>query len=154
MINGMLLPGDRMVSPKHDLAGADLRYQMPESFRREHHGVEMKLFQILRWLLFQRDIRIAVLRRHKAGVVVASGIGTEIAAAMGRNNLEARETIQRSLENQVLQGDGGVERISDRVRQPAVTLEALRQLRRALRMDEENRAKLFGLRPHRMKFLI
>src|SRR5258708_11951754 len=73
---------------------------------------------------------------------------------MGGKNFQAGEAVERSFEDQVLQGNRGVERIADRIRQPAIALEARCKLRRALRMNEENRAKLFGLGPHRVKFLI
>src|ERR1700759_3733017 len=146
----MLFPGYRMIGAQHDLACTDLRRQMPQSLRREHHSVEIKLVQIFRWLFLQRDIWIAILRRHEAGVVVARGVGAEIAAAMGSEDLETREAIKRPLEEQMLQGDVSVEWIADCVRQPAVALEARGELRRALRMDEENSAKFFGFGPHRM----
>src|SRR3954469_24240354 len=58
-------------------------------------------------------------------MVAACGIGAEIAAAMRGNDLEPGEAIERSLEDQVLQGDRGVEWIADGVRQPAVALETL-----------------------------
>src|SRR6202043_1983580 len=96
----------------------------------------------------------AVLRRHEAGMVTARRIGTEIAATMRGKDFQAREAVERSLENQVLQGDRGVERIADRIRQPAVALEALGEFRRALRMDEQDRAEFFCLGPHRMEFRI
>ena len=68
--------------------------------------------------------------------------------------LEFGEFIQRAFKDQVLQRDGGVERIADDIRQPAVALEAARQLRRALRMDEQRNAQFFGFGPHRMIFRI
>jgi hypothetical protein len=55
-------------------------------------------------------------------MIAARRIGAEIAAAMRRQDLQAREAVQRSLEDQVLQGEGGVERVADRIRQPAVAL--------------------------------
>ena len=64
VVDRMLFPGDRMVGAQHDLAGADLRHQVPESLRREQHGVEIELVQILGGLLFQCDARIAALRRY------------------------------------------------------------------------------------------
>src|SRR3981189_3467647 len=73
---------------------------------------------------------------------------------MGGKNFQAGEAVERSFEDQVLQRNRGVERIADRIRQPAIALEARCELRRALRMNEENRRKLFGLVPHRVKFLI
>jgi len=67
-------------------------------------------------------------------------------------DFQAREAVQGSFEDQMLQGDAGVERIADRVRQPAIALEALGEFRRALRVDEENGAEFFGLGPYRMEF--
>src|SRR5262249_11251819 len=55
--------------------------------------------------------------------------------------------VERAFKNQMLERDRGVERIADGVRQPAIALEALRKLRRALRVNEKHRAELFGLRP-------
>jgi hypothetical protein len=46
------------------MTGADLRHQVPQSLRREQHGVEIELVEIFRGLLFQRDARIAALRRY------------------------------------------------------------------------------------------
>src|SRR6476469_8661378 len=87
-------------------------------------------------------------------MIAARGIGAEIAATMRRNDLESGEAIQSALEDQMLQGDRGVERIADRVRQPTIALETLGKLRRALRMDEQHRAELFGLGPDGMKFWV
>src|ERR1700682_5185620 len=87
-------------------------------------------------------------------MITARGVGAEIAAAMRGNDLEAREAVERSLEDQMLQGNRGVERIADGVRQPAIALEALGKLRPALRMDEQNCAEFFRLGPDRMEFWI
>src|SRR6516225_4273958 len=69
-------------------------------------------------------------------------------------NLQPREAVERALEDQVLQGDRGIERVTDGVREPAIALEALRELRRALRVDEQHRAEFFGLCPDGMEFRI
>src|SRR6266850_5813249 len=87
-------------------------------------------------------------------MVAARGVGAEIAAAMRGNDLEPGEAIERSLEDQVLQGDSGVERITDGVRQPAVALETLGQFRRTLRMNEQHRAEFLRLGPDGMEFRI
>src|SRR6476469_3545727 len=71
---------------------------------------------------------------------------------MRGDDLQAGKAVERPLEDQVLQGNRGVERIADRIRQPAIALEALGEFRRALRMDEENGADFFGLGPDRMEF--
>src|SRR5215218_6806537 len=152
MVDGVLLPGNRMVGSQHHLACTDLSYEMAQAFRREHHGIEIELVEVLRWLLLQRDVCIAILRRHETGMIATCGIRTEIAAAMCGDDLEPREAVERAFEDQMLQGDGGVERVTDGVRQPAIALEALGEFRRALRMDEEHRAELLCLGPDRMEF--
>src|SRR6266404_1887783 len=73
---------------------------------------------------------------------------------MRGNDLESRKTVERSLEDQMLQGNRGVERIADGVRQPAVALEPLGKFGRALRMNEQNRAEFLRLGPDGMKFRI
>src|SRR6266404_5807101 len=97
VIDGMLFPWDRMVGAEHDLAGADLRHQMPQTFRREHHGVEIELVEIFRRLLLQRDVRIAILGRHETGMIAARTVGAQIAAAMRGNDLESRKAVEGSL---------------------------------------------------------
>jgi hypothetical protein len=47
VVDRMPFPGDRTVGAQHDLAGADLRHQVPESLGREHQGVEIELVQVL-----------------------------------------------------------------------------------------------------------
>src|ERR1700716_2292352 len=71
---------------------------------------------------------------------------------MRGDDLEPGEAVEGPFEDQVLQGDGCVERIADRVRQPAIALEALGEFRRTLRMDEQNGAEFFGLGPNGMEF--
>src|ERR1041384_1119516 len=71
---------------------------------------------------------------------------------MRRDDLQPGELVERALEDQVLQRDGGVERIADGVAKPAVALEALGKLRRRLGMDEQHGAELFGFLQHRMIF--
>ncbi len=71
---------------------------------------------------------------------------------MRGEDLQAGEAVEGPLEDQVLQGDRGVERVADGVRQPAVALETLGELRRALRVNEQHGAELFRLCPHRVEF--
>src|SRR5437588_12763645 len=68
---------------------------------------------------------------------------------MRRDDLEPGKSVERALEDEVLQRDRGVKRIADRVREPAVALEALGKLRRRLRMDEQHGAELLGFLQHR-----
>src|SRR6266481_2462528 len=71
---------------------------------------------------------------------------------MRGDDLQAGKAVEGPFKDQVLQGNGRVERIADRIRQPAIALEPLGKLRRALRMDEENGAEFFGLGPYRVEF--
>src|SRR3982074_941702 len=132
VVHRMLLPGDWMVAAEHPLAGAHLGHEVAQALRGEDQRVEIKLVEIFGRLLLELDLRVAVLRRHEAGVVGARRVGGEIAAAMRRADLEGRKAIERAFEDQVLQRDRGVERIADGVRQPAIALEARVQFRRAL----------------------
>ena len=58
----MLLPRDRVIGPEHELARADLRYEMPQAFGGKHHGIVVQLLEIFRRRLGQLDLRVAVLR--------------------------------------------------------------------------------------------
>src|SRR6202011_1493692 len=71
---------------------------------------------------------------------------------MRGDDLQARKAVEGPFKDQMLQGNGRVERIADRVRQPAIALEALGEFRRALRMDEQNGAEFFSLGPNGMEF--
>src|SRR5215813_14728118 len=155
MIHRMLLPHERVVAAEHDLAGTDLRHKMTQRLRRENQGIEMELTQILAWLLLQLNSRIARAgRRDKTGVIGARRVGAEIAAAVGRQNFQAGEAVQRAFEDEMLKCDGGGERVADCVRQPAVAPKALGEFRRALRVNEQYRAKLLGFRPRGMKLRV
>ena len=70
---------------------------------------------------------------------------------MRGQHFQAGHFVEYTLEDQVLQRNGRIERITDGVRQPAIAFEARRQLRRADRVDEQDCAEFFRLRPHRMK---
>src|ERR1700720_2788533 len=149
MIDRMLLPGDGMVAAEHDLTCAEWRHQVAQCLGSEYQRVEIELVQIFGRLLLQLDVRVAILRRDEAGVVGARRVGAEISAAMRGKDLEAGKAIERAFEDQVLERDGGIEGVADEVRQPAVALEALGELQRALRVDEQDGAEFLRLRPYR-----
>ena len=56
MVDRVLLPRNRVVGTQQYLAGADLRHQMAQAFRCEHHGVEIELVEIFGRLFLQRDV--------------------------------------------------------------------------------------------------
>ncbi len=57
----------------------------------------------------------------KQGVVGTWGVGAEMAATVRRQHLQFWKFIQRTFEDQALQGDCRIERIADRIGQPAVS---------------------------------
>src|SRR5438132_3197966 len=122
VVDRMLLPRNRVIGAEYDLTRAHLRHQMPKRFFGEDQRVEIHLVEICRRLFLEDDVRIAIDRRHEAGVIGTWRVGTEIAASMRCENLEAREFVQRPFEDEMLQRDGGVQRIADGVRQPSVAL--------------------------------
>src|SRR5579883_1896926 len=142
MVDGMLLPRNRMVGAEHDLARADLGDEVAQCLGREHQRVIVELVEIFGGLLLEMDVRIAVLRRDEAGVIVTRRIRRQVAAAVRRDDLETGEFVERAFEDQVLERQRRLERIADGVRQPAVAMEARRKLGHALRMDEQRGAEL------------
>src|SRR6266404_7808059 len=124
VVDGMLLPRNRMVAADDDLARTDLRHQVTERLGREHQRVEIELIEIAARLLLELNVRVTILRRDEAGMVATRRVGAEIAAAVRGDDLQAGEAIERALEDQMLQGDRRIERIADGVREPAVALEA------------------------------
>ena len=118
-----------MIAAEHDLADANLRGQVAQRFGTEDQRIEIQLLQVFGRFFLQRDVRIASRRVDETGVVRPVGIGRQKPAAMRRDDLEAREAVERPLEDQMRQCDRGFGRQTDRVRQPAIALEALGQLR-------------------------
>src|SRR3954453_17766313 len=143
-----------MVAAKHDLRNAYLRSKVAQCFGTEDQGVKIKLLEVFSRLLFQRDIRIASRRVDEAGVIRPVGIGRQKPTTVGRDNPEAREAVERALEDQVRQRDRCLSWQANHVREPAIAFEALGQFRNRLRMDEEHCAELFGLGPDGMKFRV
>ena len=80
-------------------------------------------------------------------MIDAAGIGRKIAAAVHREDLQLGMPLQHAVEDQVVQGDGGLERIADHV----VEVEAREPLGvgEAVGMDDDERVELFGLLPER-----
>ena len=81
------------------------------------------------------------------GVVDAARVAREIAAAVHGQDLEVGVALQHAVEDQVVQRDGGLERIADHV----VEVEARQTLgvREAVGVDDDEGAELLGLLPER-----
>src|SRR5207245_2370496 len=134
-------------------AHADFRRQVAQRFGGEDQGVVVHRLQIFGRLLLQLDPGVHV-RRDAQAVVGAGRIGRQIAPAVGRADLEAGEAVERALEDQMRERDRGVERVADRVGEPAVALESLGQVRGALRMNEDQDPELLGLGPEGVELRI
>ena len=70
---------------------------------------------------------------------------------MGGAELQARKAIQRTLENQMRQGNGGFERIADDIGQQAIALQPFLEIRDALGMEKHQDAQFLGLGPEGVK---
>ena len=118
---------------------------------REDDGVVVELAQVLGGLLLERAR--AAVGEGGEDRVGPRAVGGQIAAAVGRADLEPGEAVQRALEDQVRERDGGLQGIADGVGEHAVALEPAGrlQLRRALRMDEDERAERLRLGPEGME---
>src|SRR5260370_37182126 len=80
-------------------------------------------------------------------MIDAAAIGRQIAAAVHRQNLQFGMALDHAVEDQMVERDGGLERISDHV----VEIEARQalRLREAIGMYDDEGAELFGLLPER-----
>src|SRR5690242_8282784 len=128
VIDGMALPRIGIVAAEHDLARAHLGDEMAELLGGEDERIEMEALQVLARSLCERDVLVAEPLADIAGVIRSRGVGGKIAAAVGRENLEAGKAVERALEDQVLERDRRLERVADGIGEPAITLEALRKL--------------------------
>src|SRR5215510_6973087 len=102
----MQLPLIWIVAAQDDLAGADLRDQVPNGLGREDERVEIELFEIVARLLFQGDVGIATRGRHQSGMVGTVCVGRQVTTTVGREELQTGKPIERALEDQVREGDG------------------------------------------------
>src|SRR5262249_45079822 len=130
-----------------DLIRTRLRRQVPQGLRREDDRVEVELTEILRRLLLQgAGHAVGKGRLHR---VRARRVRRQVAAAVRGADLEARVAVERSFENEMREGDRGLERVADRVGEQTVAAEppGSLQLRRALRVDEHEHAELLDSGP-------
>src|SRR5207248_7695005 len=103
---------------------------MPQRLGREDERVVVELAQVLGRLFLERHRR-AALGEREADVVRAIGVGGEIAAAVRRAELESGEAIERAFVDEMRERERRLERIPDRVVEPAVAAQAVRQVWRA-----------------------
>src|SRR3989449_7778620 len=90
-------------------------------------------------------------------MIGAARVRRQEAAGVRRADPEAGELVERALEDQVRERDGGLERIADHVVEVAVALEPVLEVGRGtggLWMDEDHHAELLGLGPERVELRI
>src|SRR5205823_2837213 len=101
--------------------------------------------------------RLALFGEGLQALVAPAGVVREEAAAMGRDDFEIRELIERALLYQVRKRDRRFQRIADHVAQ--VSVPAQSRLPRpevvvaveSPRVDEQHGSELLGLRPDDVK---
>src|SRR5262249_5023005 len=153
VVDRTLHPGHRVIGPDHELARAMLGDEMAQSLAGEHQRVEIELLEILARLLLELG-SLALVGENRTAVVHACRVGGQIAATVGAADLEIRELVERTLENEVGERDRGLERVTDHVAERARALDALGdagRLWRRLRMDENERLQLLRLLPERVE---
>src|SRR5688500_10717817 len=93
-------PVEGIVGSVHHLASADLGDEMSQPLLTKHHRVDQELAsEIFTGLLLER-LTVGAARTPAQGVRSA-GVRGQVPASMCRADLEARETIERALENQM-----------------------------------------------------
>ena len=119
-------------------------HQLGELVRREHHRVEIDLPEVAG----RRPRQIAVRIGARApGVIDAAGIGRQVTAAVHRENLQLGMPFEHAVEDQIMQRDGGLERVANHVveieaREPSAFGEAVG-------MNDDERAERLGRLPER-----
>src|ERR1700676_5105479 len=100
------------------MADADFSDEVPQSLGCKYDRVAIDLFlEIFAGHLFKR---LAAGRILLHAMIRPPQIGRNEAAAMSRDNFYSGVTIQRSIEDQVGERDGGLQRIADYVSQIAI----------------------------------
>src|SRR5262245_35308562 len=100
VIHRRTIPWEWGVGPHKDLAHADLRNQMPHRFRCEYDGIVIELPQVFGRVFLERH-RCTAVGKSRANSVRSRSVRAQMAAAMGRANLEPGKAVERSFEDQV-----------------------------------------------------
>src|SRR5438094_3324991 len=155
VVDRRLRPRERIVGAHHDLTGPGLGDEVAQRLGREDERVEVELLEILRRLLLQR-LGAPVGEGH-ADRVGTRRVGRQIAAAVGRADLQPGKAVERTFEDQVRERDRGLERIADGVLETAAALQPRLEVGRGaigLRVDEHQHAELLGLGPERVELRV
>src|SRR5215470_6390740 len=102
------------------MARAAHRNQVPQRLGCEDQRIEVNVCpEVLAGALLDR----AATGAGRTTVIGAIDVGGKITAAMRTAKLEPQIAVERSVENQMREEDGGFERIADNVVQPSVACE-------------------------------
>src|SRR5687767_994153 len=88
---------------------------MPQAFVRKHHRIDQDLLAEV----FARELGAGAVAAAKrsAGRVRPPQVRWQIASGVGRADTHTREAVQRSLDDQMGQRDGRLQRVADGVAQ-------------------------------------
>src|SRR5260370_37902112 len=125
---------------------------MADRLGRENQGIEIYLLEIVRRMFRELHVRVAAVGATHASMVATISIGAQETATVSGNHFQPGKAIKRALEDKVRERDGRLQRIADRVAEPAVAGESLVEFGHALRMDEQGHAECLRLGPYRMEF--
>src|SRR5215831_4573436 len=101
-----------VIGSEQNVVRAELVHQSGELVRRKHDGIHVNAFEIGRRRLWQRVMAVGA---RTPSMIDAPGIGAEISAAVDREDLQARKTLEHAVKDQIMQRDRGLKRIADNV---------------------------------------
>src|SRR5436190_22666416 len=111
---------------------------------REDHAIEIDFLEIAGWRMWQVGMGV---RAGAPGMIDAAAVAGQITAAVYREYLQVGMPLQHAVENEIVESDRGLQRIADDI----VEIEARQSfpIGEAVRMDDDERAKLLGFFPER-----
>src|ERR1700729_2958703 len=115
MVHRVHLKWIGIVAAEHDLTDPDLGHQVPDRLGCENHRIEINLFEVIRRLLLELDLRIAALWTGKTAMVRTIGVGRQVTAAMGGDHLKLRRALEWLSSPRVLRARVGTPRMHRRV---------------------------------------
>ena len=94
MIDAVVIPQCGEVRPQENLSGADCSNQVSQTLAATGQRIEVKLLQILAGKFFER---FAKLRKSCQARIRPAAVGWQVAAGVGRTELDLGKTVQGSI---------------------------------------------------------
>ena len=85
---------------------------MAQALGSKDDRIEIQLPQVFRGVLLGTVARAG---RPDTSIVEPPGVGRQVSAGVGRTDFQPGEAIERAVENQVGEKDGGLQRIADNI---------------------------------------